>query len=143
MADGQTGPPDEDGPPQGPAAQWLAYAERDLAAARDMARLGHDAWALTVCQPALEKMLKALLAQRGEEPPRTHSLPRLAGLLGLELTETQITLLTELTNAYLLARYPGEVPPEAMALDERAVSDYVSGAEEAFAWLQTQLDEQT
>lgn len=84
-------------------------------------------------------MLKALLAQRGEEPPRSHSLPRLAGLLQLDLSEEQIVLFTELTNAYLLARYPGEVPPEVMACDQRTVGDYVEGAEEAFAWLRTQL----
>ena len=53
---------------------WLTYARRDLAAAEYLATQGQD-FSPQVCflaQQAAEKGLKAILAARGEEPPRTH-----------------------------------------------------------------------
>ncbi len=120
-------------------AEWVAYADRDLVVARDMTRLGHDAWALTTCQQAIEKLLKALVAERGEHPPRTHSLPRLAAMLGLDLTESQVKLFADLSNAYLMARYPGEVPAEALDPEEMGAEEYLFATEEVCEWLRRQL----
>ncbi len=120
-------------------AEWVAYADRDLAVAQDMARLGHDAWALITCQQAIEKLLKALVAERGEHPPRTHSLPRLASMIGLGLTESQVKLFADLSNAYLMARYPGEVPAEALDPDEMGAEEYLAATEEVCEWLRQQL----
>ncbi len=53
--------------------RWFAQAERDLAAAVDLAEKGHHNVAWFQCQQAIEKALKAFLYNRGARDVRGHA----------------------------------------------------------------------
>lgn len=62
--------------------QWLAFAERDMRAAKELedAAEGHTEAVVYWAQQAAEKALKALLVFEGSLVPRTHDLAVLRAL---------------------------------------------------------------
>jgi HEPN domain-containing protein len=102
------------------AAEWLAKGRADLATARREARVrrqpNHDA-ACFHAQQAVEKLLKARMAETGMDIPRVHDLARLLDfLLPLEpMWATWRGALSELTAYSVEFRYPGESADKSMA----------------------------
>ncbi len=90
------------GPSQADLARhWLALARGDLATAKVVVRdaaLPPRAAAIVAAQ-AVEKALKAALVFAGIEPPLSHHVRRLAGLvdaeLGLRITDVDLSALTD------------------------------------------------
>jgi HEPN domain-containing protein len=122
------------------ARVWQEFAERDMAAGEDLVRTGHYAHAVVAFQQAVEKMLKGLIVARtGEQPPRIHSLLRLAEVMELDTTEEQAKLLGDLTNLYAMLRYPAAHDMPAPDLDQSAAEAYAEGTREMMAWLRQQL----
>jgi len=122
------------------ARDWLKYGAEDLSAAEDMLATGHVSHCLVLCQQAIEKTLKALYVDaRDEEPPRIHSLSRLAQLLSLELADDQRALLADLGNLYFMLRYPGEVPFDEGDASTQMAAEYLSRATEMTEWLKQRL----
>jgi HEPN domain-containing protein len=66
-----------------PAADWLAFASGDIAAAEACAMsAAAPGWTIAFhCQQAVEKSYKGALAAAHVSPPRTHDLVRLDELL--------------------------------------------------------------
>lgn len=103
--------------PDGPVAivrEWVAKAENDLLNAAHTLRLGPRCPTDTVCfhaQQCVEKYVKALLAFRKLEFPRTHDLEALVTRLrnGPTLSPGDLTRLTRYAT---VTRYPGadEIP---------------------------------
>lgn len=122
-----------------PARIWRQFAEADMAAAETLVRDGHYGHALVLLQQAIEKMLKGLIAEAGEEPPRIHSLVRLAELGNIGLTHGQRRLMHELANLYVLLRYPDGYAEAAGGMDEATVEEYMAASREMMAWLREQL----
>lgn len=108
------------------ARRWLAQAERDLAAARDLERAGHFNVACFQAQQAAEKAAKAVLYALGGEDVLGHSVRELlrsaAGvvpaLAGLDAAAMR------LDRYYIPTRYPnglpGGIPADAFAPDDAA-----------------------
>lgn len=88
---------------EGQAAEWLAYAQEDLAAA-DALLDTHETIAAYHAHQAAEKGLKALQIHRTGDHERTHDLVRLYYELGVP--ERFRALLEELNPADTAARYP-------------------------------------
>jgi HEPN domain-containing protein len=94
---------------------WLAYADENLQMARIALERGFFNASLQNAQQAVEKVLKALLIQRGRECPRTHSIRDLvrAAATGSEnhLTAEECDLLDSI---YIPSKYPvfGVLPGE-------------------------------
>ncbi len=93
------------------ARSWVEKAANDLLAAAHLLKLGARAPADVVCfhaQQVAEKHLKALLAFRGLDFPKTHDLDALARRLpnGLRSRMRAIDL-AELTRHATVTRYPG------------------------------------
>ena len=92
--------------------EWIDKAEGDyLTATRevDADPPNYDA-ACFHAQQCIEKLLKALLIENEQTPPKTHDLPTLAGLLSPVQTgwDWPIEELRLLTRAAVTFRYPGE-----------------------------------
>lgn len=114
------------------AAVWLRMALRERDAA-DVMRNGrfHDLAAYHLHQ-AIEKMLKALLLNESLEPPRTHDLVKLHGILSdvLHVQDRQnkqvSSLLKKVSIFHVMARYP-------MVDETTAPEDWISEEDVALA----------
>lgn len=86
---------------------WLAQAERDLAAAEESARAGYYEWAAFQAQQSAEKALKALLRYHHHEA-RGHTLVHLLDVLqGLMPVPAGLwPCARELDRHYIQPRYP-------------------------------------
>lgn len=113
----------------------IRQSERDLEnAAKNIGIEAYEVCAFLCCQ-AVEKYLKALwLHERGEGPPRTHSLTELGDALGVakELRPRLVNLNVD----YTAARYPDAANGVPFEVYDRATAESkVEAAEEVFAWL--------
>ena len=93
--------------------QWQGKADMDLAAAEYL--LSASGFSDIICfhaQQAAEKYLKAVLALKGIEIPKTHDLKLLLSLTGLNEADMGLTSddLAELSGYYVEARYPADLP---------------------------------
>ena len=121
--------------------RWLHFAREDL----QVAELAFDAglWGPVGfhAQQCVEKLLKGLLAGRGEAPPRVHDLEDLLDRVGRSSFGKLGDEIADLSRFYMPTRYPDlgpavEVGPpseeeasEALALARRAL-DIATGAAE-------------
>jgi HEPN domain-containing protein len=93
--------------------EWVAKANRDLATARRESQATDDPNHDAVCfhsQQSIEKLLKALLIERGSPAPRLHDLPELGRLVGAVCPDWSwpVDELRFLSRAAVEFRYPGE-----------------------------------
>jgi len=122
------------------AHEWLKYAAADLSAAEDMLATGHPSHCIVLCQQAVEKAIKALIAETtGETPPKIHDLVELARAANLSLPNEQEVTLAELTHLYIESRYPvlpgaGDSPDS-----DAAASDYLGYARGFCDWIRDKI----
>ena len=105
--------------------QWVEKAEHDLLNIENNLAASEIPWD-TVCfhaQQCAEKYLKAILAWKQVEVPKTHDLrlllQRISAHLSLELNVARILLLNRYT---IEARYPGDWEPITRPEGEEAVA---------------------
>ena len=121
------------------ARRWLAFADEDLQVAELTFR--SSLWN-QVCfhsHQCAEKSLKALIAERGGNPPKTHRLTDLLTLLEVPALDELAHELRSLEGFYIPTRYPDALPgtlPEALPGEQEAqealtaarrVSDVIRG----------------
>jgi HEPN domain-containing protein len=81
-----------------------------MAAARSVQRDGLPNQACFHSQQCVEKCLKALLANSGVLPPRTHSIQELLNRLSPLALSLDVESLGELDDYYIPTRYPDALP---------------------------------
>ena len=119
---------------------WAGQARYDIDTARAMFHSGRHLYVLFCCQQAVEKMLKALVAERSKElPPRIHNLVRLADAAALEMSDEQADLLRELSAYYLQTRYPEEISDLGSQVKENEARRILDQTEEIVRWLSSML----
>ena len=122
------------------ALEWLRAAEDDLVDAEVLLRAGRYAAAAFHAHQAAGKALKAaIIALRGELPPRIHNLVRLAEVLGVEDAEI-LEAVRRLNPHYRVARYPDAangVPSEVYS--ESIASELVELARRVVDWVKRRL----
>jgi HEPN domain-containing protein len=86
---------------------WVERSKYDLDTAKAMLDTGRYLYVSYMCQQAIEKILKAIIAQQGKENFPIHNLNRLAeiSLIDSELNSDQFNFLAELTPYNIEARY--------------------------------------
>lgn len=114
-------------------------AERDLATARAVLQIERWDGASFYAQQAVEKALKALLAGRGDRPPRIHDLVVLSRRVGAPPEFRRD--LAELTRVYITTRYPDVVlePGAPAGVDQAMAEHHVRVAQEVLEWVRQQL----
>jgi HEPN domain-containing protein len=91
------------------ADYWLESAAHDLDVAEALFQAGKYDWCLFIAHLVLEKTLKAYyVSKRGEFPPRTHDLVRLADLAGIEFDNDTLEFLDAANTFNISTRYPDE-----------------------------------
>ncbi len=86
---------------------WIERSQYDLDTAKIMLETGRYLYVAYMCQQAVEKILKAIIARQGKENFPIHNLNRLAeiAMLRKDLSSDQFNFLAELTPYHIEARY--------------------------------------
>jgi HEPN domain-containing protein len=92
------------------AESWIAKADEDIFAVGLCLSAGEDTTNIGAfhLQQAAEKLLKALIASTGTEPPYVHDLAELAELATVDFPAAQVltTQIEEITSWAVVTRYP-------------------------------------
>jgi HEPN domain-containing protein len=122
-------------------SHWIERSNYDLETAKAMLDAGRYLYVAYMCQQAVEKFLKAIIAQHGKENLPIHNLNRLAELSELrgELTEGQIDLLAELTAYNIDARYGDYKESLSEVVDIQKAKLIYDRTVELFQWLYTKI----
>lgn len=108
------------------AAAWVAKAHSDLAYARTLlAQPALPRWgACFHAQQAAEKAIKALLVAADIDPPKSHNLVMLSGLLPQRRAlRAGDEILAGLSRWAVAGRYPSELPDPGADVAGQAVAD--------------------
>ncbi|MCU0601901.1 MAG: HEPN domain-containing protein [Desulfobacterales bacterium] len=105
--------------------------------AKAMLDAGRYLYVAYMCQQAVEKLLKAIIAYHGKENLPIHNLNRLAELAELrgELADEQIDLLAELTAYNVEARYGDYKESLSEIIDIDKAKILFDKTQELFRWL--------
>ena len=92
------------------AERWLVFAREDVQAAEVLLKAEIFNLVCFHAQQSIEKVLKAMLAHRGQLPPKIHTIADLLSLLPDEPLADVTTSLTILDDYYIPTRYPDALP---------------------------------
>ena len=122
-------------------SHWLERSNYDLETAKAMLDAGRYLYVAYMCQQAIEKLLKAIIAQHGKENLPIHNLNRLAELAELrrELTAEQVDLLAELTAYNIEARYGDYRESLSEVVDPQKANALYAETKGLFQWLYTKI----
>lgn len=116
---------------------WRASADEDWAVGNDLVKRGRIRHGLFFIHLALEKILNAYVCKKTDDfAPRIHSLIRLAGKSGLNLTEIQLDFLAGFDRFDIAGRYPDSMSSIPNQTETKAK---VTRAGELYRWLRQQL----
>lgn len=114
--------------------RWWEQAKQDLKVAQDNFGLRHYEYAAFLCQQSVEKALKAVLLNRSGHIRKIHDLVALGK--DVRLPAQLLQFCTEMTQAYVFARYPDVAG--ATNIKESA-ADFLMQAKEILKWTEKQL----
>jgi HEPN domain-containing protein len=123
-------------------AHWVERAEYDLETAKAMLDTVRYLYVAYMCQQAVEKLLKALIAKQNKENLPIHNLTRLAEIAEIsnDLKIEQLDFLAELTPYSIEARYGDYKESLSEIINEQRARDVYKKTEEIFQWLYQKLN---
>ena len=116
---------------------WLDRVAYDLDTAKAMLQTGRLIYAIFMCQQALEKCFKALLAHEDREVVPIHNLRRLAEFASIiqELDEPTLLKLDFLSSYYINARYKEDLEELSKGITDTVAQDFITFTEGIIEWL--------
>lgn len=123
-------------------AHWIERAEYDLETAKVMLDTARYLYVGYMCQQAVEKLLKAIIAQQNKETLPIHNLNRLAEVAGVRdrLNNEQFNFLAELTPYCIEARYGDYKESLSEIINEQRAREVYKKTQEIFEWLYRKID---
>jgi len=123
-------------------SHWVERAEYDLETAKSMLDTGRYLYVGYMCQQAVEKVLKGIIAQQNKENLPIHNLNRLAQVAGIEndLNAEQFNFLAELTPYCIEARYGDYRESLSEIINEQRAREVYAKTQEIFQWLYQKID---
>ena len=120
---------------------WFDLAEEDFEDMRIMAESKRLRGAVVFAQQAVEKILKAYIAEFTENtPPKTHFIEKLIKIANLDLDEVNNPSVENLSTAYSWARYPDIAHVHFNKFDD--VKPLLTMAEIVYLWVKQKLIKQ-
>jgi len=118
-------------------AHWVERSEYDLDTAKAMLNTGRYLYVGYMCQQAIEKLLKGMMAQQNKENLPIHNLNRLAEVAEIAnfLSLEQNNFLAELTPFCIEARYGDFKESLSEILDKEKAEIIYQQTREFFKWL--------
>jgi len=115
---------------------WLALADYDLETARHMLATGRYLYVVFLCHLALEKMLKAHVAEITQDvPTKTHDLIYLVKKCELEVPENHLDFIGKINTASIPTRYPEDLQRSLKEYPKSVAKDYLDQTMELVKWL--------
>jgi HEPN domain-containing protein len=89
-----------------------------------------------MCHLAVEKVLKALIAETTiTPPPRTHNLYRLLELANVDLVRDHSDIVAKLNTMSIATRYPEDVAALSAEVTRKVAQNYLTETEALLQWL--------
>ena len=115
---------------------WIKSSEEALKTADTLLTSKRYLHCLFFCHLFIEKTLKGLVVKNTKDhPPYIHKLTKLAQCAELSLTESQLTLLDELTAFNIEARYDSYKFELYHKANKTYTKAYLTKAKELYLWL--------
>lgn len=121
--------------------QWIERSNYDLSSARALLNARKYLYAAFLCQQAVEKAIKALLAGQNKEIPLIHNLRKLAEIadIGKELSMDQIDFLERLTPFAIKARYGSYKRRMSEICNRKTAVEFIQLTEGFLKWLRKKI----
>jgi len=120
--------------------RWIEMSTYDLDTAKAMFDSGRHIYVVFCCQQALEKLIKAVFANKIQEmPPRIHHLARLCELSDVVPEEKDLDFLRELSACYLESRYPVDCVDPSIEISEDDSRKILEESERIWKWFRSLL----
>lgn len=114
----------------------LLSAEYDLSTAQHMLETGRFVYVIFMCHLAIEKMLKAIMAEvTGKSPPKTHNLIYLLKSIPLTTPQDFLDFIAKINNASVVTRYPEDFQNLLAAYPEEVAKSYFAVSKKVIEWL--------
>jgi len=119
------------------AKKWLERVEYDIQTAGAMFDTGRYIYAIFMCQQAIEKSLKAVIAHTEGEILPIHNLRRLFEISGLinQLNEEKLKKIDFLTQYYINARYKEDIAELSRGITQEFTSSMITFTKEMIRWI--------
>jgi len=121
--------------------RWIERVEYDMHTAEAMLDTGRLIYAVFMCQQAIEKCFKALLAHEEDEIFPIHNLRRLAEQCRVieELNDDQLINLDFLSQYYINARYKEDIAELSRGITKEFSRNFVYFSKEIIQWLSQKM----
>ena len=117
-------------------AYWREHAQYDLDTAESLFVSGRFPYCLFMCHLAIEKILKSIIVTESQShAPYTHNLIDLASKSSKEFSPQQKSLIAELNEFNLEARYPDWKRDFYKTSTHEFTEAYLAKTKELFIWL--------
>lgn len=119
---------------------WAELSDYDITTAKFMLKNKRYPYCLFMCQLSIEKILKALVVKlTNKHAPYSHNLVDLAKRTNIEFSEKDKTLLADLTEFNLEARYPEWQKEFYSKCTKKYTEDYFKKTQKLQRWLKKYL----
>lgn len=121
--------------------QWLERAAYDFSTANAMLKMRKYLYVAFMCQQAVEKTLKAIMAKKGARIPLIHGLRKLAEMAGVEkeMTPAQLDILERLTPFAIKARYGSYKKRLSEICNREMAASLLHDSKEIIRWLEKKM----
>jgi HEPN domain-containing protein len=121
---------------------WFSLCDRDMKGAHGLLKTKNYVLAGFQCQQVMEKALKACIASvSADDPPRIHTLSKLAALTGLEheFSDEQNELISHLEPLFIEARSSDYKSAILSRLTPQYCKQLINKTEELLSWIKNRL----
>jgi HEPN domain-containing protein len=120
---------------------WAATANYDLRTAEAMYKAGRYLYVVFMCHLAIEKMLKAILAQQYPEdvPPKIHNLIHLAQKTEIALPDNLKDFFQRIDNVSVATRYPEDLRTLSKEFNQDTAKRILTETKRMIKWLKQHL----
>lgn len=117
-------------------SNWIALADYDIETANHMLSTGRYLYVVFLCHLALEKLLKAHVAEVTQTVPiKTHDLIYLVKKSGLDVPENYLDFIGKINTASIPTRYPDDLQRALKEYPKSVAKDYLTQTTELQEWL--------
>ncbi len=122
------------------AKNFLLSSEYDLTTAEYMFKSGRYVYVIFMCHMAIEKTIKAIIAEINDEvPPKTHNLLYLLKKADIKLPQEQFEFIAKINNASVITRYPEDFQELLKSYPENITLQYLNNTKEVIQCLRQNL----